>query len=539
MCNQGPRLVLAWMLLFVAASTGFAQKIDTAAIDKIFTRYTEPNTPGCVLGIGRNGQVLYQQAYGMANLEYDIPLSPSTIEEIGSVSKQFTAAAILLLAQRGTLTLEDDIRKWLPEVPDFGQKITIRMLANHTSGLRDQWGMLGLMNSPPGTAVHTPELILDLVTRQRDLNFKPNEQYLYSNTGYTLLGIIVKRASGKSLAEFSAENIFKPLGMKDTQWRDDFARVVKQRATAYSRSGDGYRQDMPFTNVYGNGGLLTTTADLIKWWDALYTDKLGKGLLAQLTTSAVLNNKYTIAYALGVSNGTYRGIKQYSHSGATAGYRANLVSYPNSRTTIAVLCSNASANSGAHVNAVADIVLASALQPVPARAEMKAAAGVDLSRIAGMYREPWTDEVFRIEARDGRLVAGGLELIPIAADTLFDPRANANVIVLKDTLRIMPRGEPPTNIVRVTEIKPTDGELQEYAGTYVSPELGVRYQISVHNGNLVVKRHMQNDLTIVPTYKDAFTNSGTWTFTRTAAGKVSGVLYTQGRVRRVRFDKAN
>ena len=539
MCNPGPRLVLACALLFGAASTAFAQQIDTVAIDKVFARYTEPSTPGCVLGIGRNGQVLYQRGYGMANLEYDVPLTANTIEEIGSVSKQFTATAILLLAQRGVLTLEDDIRKWLPEVPDFGSKITIRMLANHTSGLRDQWGMLGLMNSPPGSAVHTPELVLDLVTRQRELNFKPNEEYLYSNTGYTLLGIIVKRASGKSLAEFSRENIFVPLGMKDTQWRDDYTRVVKNRATAYSRGADGYRQEMPFTNVYGNGGLLTTAADMIKWWDALYTDKLGKGLLAQLTTSGVLNNKHAIAYALGVSNGTYRGVRQISHSGATAGYRANLVSYPDSRTTIAVLCNNATANTGAHVTAVADVVLASDLKPVPARPELKAAANMDVSRYAGMYRQPTTDEVFRIEARDGRLVAGGLELIPIGADTFFDPRANANVIARKDTLRIIPQGEPPTSIVRVTEVKPTDAELQEYAGTYTSPELGVTYRISVHNGNLLVKRHMQNDLTIVPTFKDAFSNSGTWTFTRDAAGKISGVLYTQGRIRRVRFNKVN
>ncbi|HET9440313.1 MAG TPA: serine hydrolase domain-containing protein, partial [Longimicrobiales bacterium] len=362
MCN----MVRSLVLLLALAPALPAQQLDTTAINKVFESYSNPNSPGCVLGIGRSGRVLYQRGYGMANLEYDVPLTAQTIVEIGSVSKQFTAAAILLLAQRGTLSLDDDIRKWLPEVPDFGAKITIRMLANHTSGLRDQWGLLGMMNSPPGSAVHTPELVLDLVTRQRDLNFKPNEQYLYSNTGYTLLGIIVKRASGKSLAEYTRDNIFQPLGMSNTQWRDDYTRVVKGRATAYNRSGDAFRQDMPFTNVYGNGGLLTTVRDLIVWWDALYTDKLGSGLLAQLTTSGVLNNKHTISYALGVSNGTYRGLKEITHGGATAGYRAHLVSLPQSKTTVAVLCNNASANTAMHAQRVLDVVMAGQLAPPPA-----------------------------------------------------------------------------------------------------------------------------------------------------------------------------
>jgi CubicO group peptidase (beta-lactamase class C family) len=492
--------------------------------------------------VGRKGQVIYQRGYGMANLEYDVPLTANSIVEIGSVSKQFTAASVLLLAQRGILSLEDDIRKWLPEVPDFGNKITIRMLANHTSGLRDQWGLLGLMNSPPGSAVHTPELVLDLVTRQRDVNFKPNDQYLYSNTGYTLLGIIVKRASGKSLAEFSRENIFQPLGMNNTQWRDDFERVVKGRATAYSRStGNTYRQEMPFTNVYGNGGLLTTVADLITWYDALYNNKLGgPDFLSQLTTSGVLNSKHKIAYALGVSNGMYRGLRQITHSGSTAGYRANLVSFPDSRTTIAVLCNNATANTGAHVNAVADIVLANELKPP--RAEVKAANDIDVSRYAGMYRDVATDETYRFELRDGRLIASGLELVATGTDTLRDARRNTLVLALTDKgaskLRIIAGEDPPTDLVKVAEIKPTDAELREYVGTYTSPELGVTYSVSVNNGNLVLTRRLQNDLTLMPTYKDAFSSSGTWIFTRDGAGKVNSLLYTQGRVRRVRFVKA-
>jgi CubicO group peptidase (beta-lactamase class C family) len=531
-------------LLFTAllvAQTSQAPHIDAGAIDKIFARYTEPNTPGCVLGVGRDGKVLYAKGYGMANLEYDVPLTAQSVEEIGSVSKQFTAASIVLLAQRGVLSLDDDIRKWLPEVPDFGDKITIRMLANHTSGLRDQWGLLGLMNSPPGSAVHSPELILDLVTRQRELNFKPNDYYLYSNTGYTLLGIIVKRASGKSLAEFSKENIFEPLGMKDTQWRDDFTRVVKGRATAYSRNNTGYRQEMPFTNAYGNGGLLTTAKDLIVWWDALHTDKLGKGVLAQLTTSGVLNSKHTIPYALGLSNGEYRGVREITHSGATAGYRAYLASFPASRTTVAVLCSNASANVSEHTYAVVDQVLASELKPVAGRADVKAADNVDLGKFVGLYRDLATDDTYRFEVRNGRLTASGVELVATSPTALYEQRQRVNVEVVQESgaekLRVMLRQAPPMELLRVAEVKPTDAQLQEYAGTYTSPELGVVYTISVNNGALVIKRHLQSDLALAPTYADAFSNFGSWVFTRDASGKVNGMLYSQGRIRRLRFVK--
>jgi CubicO group peptidase (beta-lactamase class C family) len=436
------------------------------------------------------------------------------------------------------------VRKWIPELADFGHTITIRMLANHTSGLRDQWGLLSIMNSPPGTAVHNPDMLLDLIARQRELNFRPNDEYLYSNSGYTLLGIIVKRASGKSLAEFSKENIFEPLGMKDTQWRDDYTRVVKGRATAYSRNNSGYRQEMPFTNAYGNGGLLTTVADLITWWDALYNDRLGKGFLAQLTTSGVLNSKHVIPYALGVSNGEYRGVKEYTHSGATAGYRAYLASFPSSRTTIAVLCSNATAGTGAHTYAVADIVLKNELKPAAAQAaQIKAAQDIDLSRFAGLYHQVATDQTHRLQLRDGKLTVESLELVATGVNTLADTRGNTTIDVSERNgvlqLRVQPRNEPPFDLVKVVEVKPADAELQEYAGSYTSPELGVNYQVSVSNGSLVVKRRLQSDLTIVPAFKDAFSNFGTWVFTRDAAGKVNGLMYTQGRVRRVRFVKDN
>ena len=203
-------------------------------VDRIFARFDRA-TPGCGVGLAKDGRTLYTHGYGSANLEYGVPNTDSTVFESGSVAKQFTAAAIVLLAQDGKLSLDDDIRKYLPEVPSFGgQRITIRNLLTHTSGLRDQWGLLGIEGRGPGTQVHSPMTTLDLVVHQKMLNFPPGSEYLYSNTGYALAEIIVQRVSGKSFSEFTQERLFRPLGMTHTQWRDDFTTVVPNRATAYN-----------------------------------------------------------------------------------------------------------------------------------------------------------------------------------------------------------------------------------------------------------------------------------------------------------------
>ncbi|HEY4129148.1 MAG TPA: serine hydrolase domain-containing protein, partial [Gemmatimonadaceae bacterium] len=212
-------------------------------IDAIFARF-KPNTPGCAVGLAKDGQTVYTHGYGSANLEYGVPLTDSTVLESGSVAKQFTASAMVLLAQDGKLSLDDDIRKYLPEVPDFGKKISIRNLLTHTSGLRDQWGLLGIEGRGPGTQVHSTANTLDLVVHQKMLNFPPGSEYLYSNTGYALAAIIIERVSGESLQAFTQERLFRPLGMTHTQWRDDFTRVVPNRATAYSESNGEFHQDM-------------------------------------------------------------------------------------------------------------------------------------------------------------------------------------------------------------------------------------------------------------------------------------------------------
>src|SRR5688572_5878289 len=261
------------LLLLIAAfaTTGQLARAQTpprqdtvARVDSIFSAFTTA-TPGCAVGVSRHGRTVLAKAYGMANLEYDVPLTTESIIEAGSVAKQFTAAAVLLLAQQGKLSIDDQVRKHIPELPDYGAPLTIRHMINHTSGLRD-WGTVAAVEGwPRGSRVHTHDHVLDIVTRQRSLNFRPGSEYLYSNTGYNLLAIIVQRVSGRAFADFTRTEIFEPLGMARTSWRDDYTRVVKGRATAYSPTRNGFRLNMPFENVHGNGGLLTTVEDLLRW----------------------------------------------------------------------------------------------------------------------------------------------------------------------------------------------------------------------------------------------------------------------------------
>ncbi len=269
------RHVLLVPAALLAATAAPAQAPVDARVDSLFAQWNAPTSPGCAVGVSQNGRTVLSRAYGSANLEHGIPNTPETVIEAGSVSKQFTAAAVVLLARQGKLSLDDDVRRYIPEVPDYGTPITLRHLLNHTSGLRDWGSVVALAGWPRGTRIHTHAHALDVISRQRSLNFTPGAEYSYSNTGYNLLAMVVDRVSGTSFAEFSQREIFQPLGMTSTQWRDDFTRVVPGRAEAYVWSENAWHLQMPFENVHGNGGLLTTVGDLLTWNHALDSGALG------------------------------------------------------------------------------------------------------------------------------------------------------------------------------------------------------------------------------------------------------------------------
>jgi CubicO group peptidase (beta-lactamase class C family) len=540
------RLSILAVALAVTSHAVHAQgppRQDTIArVDSIFTRFTR-TTPGCAVGVSRHGRTVLAKAYGMANLEYDVPLTTESIIEAGSVAKQFTAAAILLLAQQGKLSVDDPVRKHIPELPDYGVRLTIRHMLNHTSGLRD-WGTVATVEGwPRGSRVHTHAHVLDIVGRQRSLNFTPGSEYLYSNTGYNLLAIIVQRVSGRPFADFTRTEIFEPLGMARTSWRDDYTRIVKGRATAYSPAREGFRLDMPFENVHGNGGLLTTVEDLLRWnanFDAAHVG--GPALLREQVRPGRLTSGREIEYAAGLRVARYRGIPEVSHSGSTAGYRAFLARYPDQGLAVAVLCNHAGAGAVGLGHRVADIFLGPPPSQPPPPKTVALAPGVLAAR-AGMYRNAITGQPLRISVRDGKLVdEGGTEAVALSPTVfqnanggraVFDVAADGRTQAMRllqedgDTLLFLPV-EPHT---------PTPNDLAALAGTYASDEAATTLTIAHEGGKLFLRQRPSLSFELRPAYRDVFEipTGDVVRFLRDERGSVTEISLFLGRVRDLRF----
>jgi CubicO group peptidase (beta-lactamase class C family) len=537
------RLLVALLVMLTAAAPLAAQQ--DPRIDSVFSAWQRTDGPGCIAGVRQNGTTLHLQAYGMANLEYGVPLTPESVSESGSVAKQFTAAVLLLLEQQGKLSLDDDIRKHVPQVPDFGRRITLRNFLTHTSGIRDQWALLALAGWPPGTQVHSIDQIVHLVSRQQRLNFPPGELYLYSNTGYTLLAAVVRNVTGQSLADWSREHLFRPLGMEHTQWRDDYRRVVPTRATAYSRGGgSAWVQDMPFTMVYGNGGLLTTVPDLLRWNDALSngTAPLSRDLVRQMETPMRLNDGTTISYALGLGVNTWRGVQEVSHGGATAGYRTQLSRWPERNLSIAILCNAGNANPAQYARQIAQRLLSLPAEEV-APAPAAAIAAAELAPLAGTWRDTLWDRSVIFSVQDGKLMAsaggpatpfthlGSLRFwSPVAGEVKFERNGS--------TWRLVQQLDGRHEYVRQNPVEPGSVNLADYAGRYRSDELDVTYQIQPLGERLTLKRGWESAAPLLPIYPDGFSVQGrTIRFMRDAAGRVTGFRVFAGRALDVRFTR--
>src|SRR5215467_5019716 len=354
-------VVIAGLGLAVARA-GEAQTLtpDVAKqVDKIFAKWDRGDSPGCALGVYRGGQIVYKRGYGMEDLNEDVHITPATVFHVASMSKQFTAASIVLLAQQGKLSLDDDVRKYVPELPDFGAKITIRNLVHHTSGLRDQWNLLELAGWRYSKDLITDDDVMSVMARQKALNFKPGERHVYCNTGYTLMGLIVKRVSGLSLREFTAQNIFEPLGMTRTFFRDDHAQIIKHDAVGYEQEpGKPFEISITNFDTVGATSLHTTVEDLQNWDENFYHPKVGGDrFVQQMLERGKLNNGETLDYAFGLELGTYRGLKTVDHGGADAGYRSDMTRFPEQHLSVAVLCNSAETDPSSLARQVADVVL--------------------------------------------------------------------------------------------------------------------------------------------------------------------------------------
>jgi CubicO group peptidase (beta-lactamase class C family) len=358
--------------LLVGTPAAYAQD-KTSEIDKIFSGVT-PATPGCVVAVSQHGKRVVNRAYGSADLERGVPLSPSSVFDIGSVRKQFVAAAVLLLVQEGRLSLSDDIRKHFPELPDYGHKITVDHLLTHTSGIRDWTGLRPLAG---GNAD-----VVSLILRQRGLNFAPGEEWSYSNSGYVLLTDLVARTSGMSFPDFTRKRLFEPLGMKTTTSPGDLRDVIKNRALGYQKEGDGWRVGMYVGNERGSGGgaILSTAADLVIWNDALTSGRLGAFVTEKLQEPARLNNGRKLSYARGLNVNTYSVGTLVSHSGGAAGYSAWLGRLPAQGLSIAVLCNSDVASATALARRVGDLFLPAAAADTAEAGAPAAVAGAAARR---------------------------------------------------------------------------------------------------------------------------------------------------------------
>lgn len=412
--------VLAFLSLPAAA---VAQRVPPATIDSIdaiYSKWSKPDGPGCAMGVYQSGSALVERGYGLANLEYDAPNTPLTPFIVGSVSKQFTAAAIALLVTRGQLALDDDIRKYVPEIPDYGKTITVGELVHHTSGLRDFWTLVGAAGMRFDDT-YTGDDILRLAARQRNLSFDPGSRYAYSNTGYVVLGFIVQRVSGKTLREFAQENIFGPLGMTHTHYQDDHTLPVHGRASAYEPTpSGGWKIDVWNNEVVGQGGLMTTVEDLQKWDENFYNGKVGgPKFLALQFERGKLNDGTTLNYAFGLEELTYRGLPMVEHSGSTGGYRAGITRFPTLHTTVVSLCNATTADALGMNHRVADVVLGArfpqAVAAAPARGAgagrgaRQAGAPVTLTPdvlagVVGRYYSDELDATYEVVDQNGTLV---------------------------------------------------------------------------------------------------------------------------------------
>lgn len=405
--------------------------------ERIFGQW-DAHSPGCAVGVAEQGKPVLMRAYGMADLEHGVKNTTDTIFEAGSVSKQFTAAAIALLARDGKLSLDDEVRKYIPELPVYGAPLTIRHMLNHTSGLRDWGGVAEIGGAPRGSRVYTNAHMLAIVGRQSALNFAPGSRWSYTNTGYNLAAVIVARVSGKSFAAFTRERLFEPLGMTSTSWRDDYSRVLKNRAIAYGKQADGYHTDMPFGNVVGAGGLLTTVGDLLKWNENIDHPRVGDAAFWRAAqTPGTLADGSAHHYGRGLFMISPRGEPMVTHGGATAGYRSVLTRYPRRHIAVAVLC-----NAGnARPEADAAQLIAQLLDARPAmapvddsppeapgapslRASPRTIAEVPLAELAGTYASADADASYAFTEEGGVLVGRSrhgetLKLQRVSGDRFF------------------------------------------------------------------------------------------------------------------------
>jgi len=539
-------LVVSLAVASLVASPAFSEDKSQPKVDQIFAAFDKPNSPGCAVGVIQDGRFVYRKGYGMGSLELGVPLSSQSVFYMASVSKQFTAASVVLAAEQGFLSLDDDVRKYVPELPDYGRVITLRQMLHHTSGLRDFETLL-FLSGRDLSDLHSRGEMLDLITRQKGLNNIPGEEWIYSNTNYFLLGEVVTRATKKSLAEFAAENIFRPLGMAHTRFYDDHTVVMPGRVGAYDPAGDGkFLVDWSSNfDTVGPGGLMSSVDDMLLWDRNFYESKLGKGtLLKEMESRGALNNGNETDYGLGLELSTYRGLPTVGHGGALFGYRTGILRFPDQRFTVVCLCNLSSADPSALVRAIADIYLQNSLHSEVGTVAAPGNGGLpDPSLFAGKYLDPKKHFVYSFTVADGNLMAWGGKLRRVGPNQFKDlgtgtitfERAGGGMrATLVTDGGIFFAGN------RMEAPHLSEADLAAYAGKYQSAEISATYDLLIDKGRLLLRNSWNRPQELMAIAPDEFESGdfGTVVFRRDANQRVRGLSVFAVNARDVKFERS-
>jgi CubicO group peptidase (beta-lactamase class C family) len=527
----------------------------TDKVDRLFRKWDKPDSPGCALAVIQNGEIIYKRGYGMANLEYDIPITPNSVFDIGSNSKQFTAMCIVLLARQNLLTLDDELQKYIPEIPQYSHPITLRHLSCHTSGLRDYLNLMEMSGSIDENSYLTEELIA-LIARQKSLNFQPGTEQKYCNTGYFLLGEIVKCISGKSLRAFAQEQIFTPLGMQNTHFHDDFKEIVKNRADAYEpKKNGGFETAMSWADDVGAGFLYTTIEDLLLWDRNFYHNILGgygQDLIEEITTPGKLDNGETISGAFGLQIGDRGGLKTVMHGGLWMGYQSQFIRFPDRNFSVICLANLGTLNPTKLAFQVADLYLEDEYTQAISKPIPRSVASIDLPLAelemrTGLYHNPITGSILELELKDEKLMAKiawmYFQLIPIDATHFqsVDNEIDYDIEFPEDSTRPIVKVDVGNGVKQFALEKMSNTApdlLTDYIGTYYADELDFSYQIYLSDNKIWVKqkgclpfqlRSIRKDLLLVKADK--------LEFIRDERGIVIGFDRCGDRVRRLHFSK--
>ncbi len=554
------------LLSFALSTPALAQYIDgtrddkTARVDSVFRAFDRTDSPGCALGVYQDGAIKYARGYGLASMEHSIPISPRTVLDVGSISKQFTAMSMLILEKEGKFSLEDPIRKIFPEMPAYADRITWRRALSQTSGLRDLWTMWGQTGrSYAGDTVDA----LNVIFHSAEPNYTPGERYLYTNTGWILAAQAVYRLTGKTLAQFADERLFKPLGMHDTRFLADRNAIIPNLAESYGPQKNGFRvvRNNYDGAIQGAGGIHTTVEDFGRWLNNYDAATVGsREIIETMTTPTKLNSGQPatsgpgVAYAVGLTAGTLRGLRVIAHGGSWGGFRGHFFRFPDQKFAVATFCNLTNSGPDSLAAKVAAIYLGDRMQPDTVAAWVEAlgkeprvaTSAAALANFAGVWRNVERGEVRRTQVKGDSLVSPGdppTTFVSLGGGRFRSERSEirfeGGTGVGSTPARMLVRTPSETvTFVRADSVVLDAAKLAEYAGDYRSDEAEVTQTWKVEKGRLVAYAGYRRLGVLEPSYKDGFTRGGSVIdVARDARGKISGYTVESGRVRHLKFTR--